>query len=146
MPFDANSKQNNLHLEWNKNKLVTMEEMMGKISPKFNLVKNVDEKNAVAQTFKIEGYKGTIGFIASMTEPFCGGCNRVRLTADGNLKVCLFDNREVSLRDILRSGDENMQVLLEKTISEAIKGKKFAHAGMDIIAKSPNRSMVRIGG
>lgn len=48
-------------------------------------------------------HKGRVGFITSMTENFCGTCNRLRITADGNLKVCLFDNKEVSLRDILRS-------------------------------------------
>ncbi len=50
------------------------------------------------QTFRVPGYRGTVGFITSMSEHFCGSCNRLRLTADGNLKVCLFGNAEVSLR------------------------------------------------
>lgn len=74
------------------------------------------------------GYKGQVGFITSMSEHFCGTCNRLRITADGNLKVCLFGNREVSLRDALRSGcSEDDLVALVKA---AVLRKKKHHAGM----------------
>lgn len=79
-----------------------------------------------------------------MTEHFCGGCNRLRLLADGNFKVCLFGPSEVSLRDPLRHGatvDE-----LGEIIGAAVKRKKASHAGMFDIAKTANRPMICIGG
>lgn len=81
-----------------------------------------------------------------MSNHFCGTCNRLRLTADGNLKVCLFDNKELSLRDRLRSGDSDAELM--DIISLAVKGKKFSHGGMyqDKIVESKNRPMILIGG
>lgn len=73
------------------------------------------------------GYKGQIGFITSMSEHFCGSCNRLRITADGNLKVCLFGNTEISLRDALRSGCREDD--LSAMINAAVKRKKKQHAG-----------------
>jgi len=58
--------------------------------------------NDVAVSWRVPGAAGSVSFIASMTQPFCAGCNRLRLTADGALKVCLFGNAEVSLRDAMR--------------------------------------------
>ena len=79
-----------------------------------------------------------------MSEHFCNTCNRIRLTADGNLKVCLFGNAEVSLRDALRNNvdEEGMQEL----ISSAIKRKKEKHAGLDALPIIKNRPMILIGG
>lgn len=70
---------------------------------------------------------GQFGFITSMSEHFCHTCNRVRLTADGNLKVCLFGSAEVSLRDALRRDVSDAE--LEDLISQAVKRKKQRHAG-----------------
>ena len=95
MPFDGN--------KWSRGKMIGYEEMLGIIRAKFpGLRKVVDGKNETSKTFEIPGFMGRIGFITSMTENFCGTCNRLRITSDGNLKVCLFGNAEVSLRDILR--------------------------------------------
>ncbi len=96
------------------------------------------------KAFKIKDYKGQFGFITSMSDHFCNTCNRIRLTADGNLKVCLFGNAEVSLRDALRSNvdEEGMQEL----ISSAIKRKKEKHAGLDTLPIIKNRPMILIGG
>lgn len=80
------------------------------------------------KAFKISNYKGQFGFITSMSEHFCNTCNRVRLTADGNLKVCLFGNAEVSLRDALRSNMNDSD--LTELISAAVKRKKEKHAGL----------------
>lgn len=82
----------------------------------------------VKQAWKVPGFVGQIGFITSMSEHFCGSCNRLRITADGNLKVCLFGNTEVSLRDAIRSGcsEDDLQAL----INAAVKRKKKQHAGM----------------
>lgn len=80
------------------------------------------------------GFKGQVGFITSMSEHFCGSCNRLRITADGNLKVCLFGNTEVSLRDAIRNNcsDEDLTAL----ISAAVKRKRKQHAGTTLRSQS----------
>jgi cyclic pyranopterin phosphate synthase len=79
-----------------------------------------------------------------MTENFCEGCNRLRITADGNLKVCLFGSAEVSLRDAMRKGatDEELRAI----ISAAVGRKHARHAGMYNLAQMENRPMITIGG
>ena len=80
-----------------------------------------------------------------MSNHFCGGCNRLRITADGNLKICLFDNRELNLKEII---DRDEQYMADK-IQEMLLKKHFKHGGMagaEGIALGSNRSMVRIGG
>ena len=72
-----------------------------------------------------------MGFISSMSDNFCGGCNRLRLTADGNLKICLFDNREVNLRDMIDDGMSNEEILVE--IRGHLNKKHFSHGGVDSI-------------
>ena len=96
------------------------------------------------KAWKVPGYKGQVGFITSMSDHFCGTCNRLRLTADGNLKVCLFGNAEVSLRDALRSGTSDES--LAEIIGAAVGRKKKQHAGMLNIASMTNRPMILIGG
>lgn len=89
---------------------------------------------------------GRVGFISSMTDHFCGTCNRLRITADGNLKVCLFGEEEVSLRDLIRNGADDSQLL--DVIGKAVGEKKEAHGGMEVaeLKHGNNRSMIRIGG
>jgi len=89
---------------------------------------------------------GRVGFISSMTDHFCGTCNRLRITADGNLKVCLFGEDEVSLRDRMRRGADDGELL--EIIGEAVGNKKEAHGGMKVeeLKYGNNRSMIRIGG
>ncbi|XP_054922498.1 molybdenum cofactor biosynthesis protein 1 isoform X2 [Dermacentor andersoni] len=94
--------------------------------------------------FRVPGWTGKIGFITSMTEHFCGTCNRLRITADGNLKVCLFGGDEVSLRDAIR-GKATPDELLS-LIGSAVLRKKFNHAGMDKLSTLRNRPMILIGG
>lgn len=83
--------------------------------------------NDTSKAFKVPGFVGQVGFITSMTEHFCGTCNRLRITADGNLKVCLFGNAEISLRDAMRSNQSEDQLI--EVISNAVKRKKKQHAG-----------------
>ncbi|OTB08619.1 hypothetical protein M426DRAFT_316632 [Hypoxylon sp. CI-4A] len=98
MPFDGN--------KWNKGKMYSYAEMLDHIRENFpGLEKVQDHKNDTSKTYKVPGFVGRIGFITSMTHNFCGTCNRLRITSDGNLKVCLFGNTEVSLRDILRESN-----------------------------------------
>lgn len=78
-----------------------------------------------------------------MSKHFCGGCNRLRITADGNLKVCLFDNRELNLKDLLATNTDEQMF---EHIQNALNKKHFSHGGVDSILARDNRSMVRIGG
>ncbi|KAL9242119.1 hypothetical protein vseg_016151 [Gypsophila vaccaria] len=137
MPFDGNV--------WNVKKLVPYPEMMGTVLKKFpGLQRLNDHPTETAKNFQIEGHCGTVSFITSMTEHFCAGCNRLRILADGNLKVCLFGPSEVSLRDPMRSGADDSE--LREIIGRAVKLKKSSHAGMLDIANTANRPMIHIGG
>ena len=64
--------------------------------------RDANDADETAKAWRVPGFAGRVGFITSMSDHFCGSCNRLRLTADGNLKVCLFGNTEVSLRDAMR--------------------------------------------
>ena len=102
--------------------------MLSIIKSKFdNFVDLPNGPNDTSKAYAVPGFAGQIGFITSMTEHFCGTCNRLRITADGNLKVCLFGNTEVSLRDALRNNcsEDDLTAL----ISAAVKRKKKQHAG-----------------
>ncbi|MBA0825613.1 hypothetical protein Goarm_010543 [Gossypium armourianum] len=161
MPFDGNV--------WNVKKLIPYSEMLDTVAKKFPTLKRLcDHPTETAKNFQIDGHVGTVSFVTSMTEHFCAGCNRLRLLADGNLKVCLFgpsevslvlhctsiavalsmftsdDSSQVSLRDPLRSGAGDEE--LREIIGAAVKRKKASHAGMFDIAKTANRPMIHIGG
>ncbi|OZJ03334.1 hypothetical protein BZG36_04225 [Bifiguratus adelaidae] len=119
MPFDGN--------KWNSDKLVPYKELISNIETRFGALKKLtDDPNDTTKAFKIPGYAGQIGFITSMSDHFCGTCNRLRITADGNLKVCLFGPNEVSLRDAMR-GAQTDEDLLE-VIGVAVGNKKKQHA------------------
>lgn len=106
MPFDGN--------RWSSAKMLPYQEMLSTIRAAHPTVRKIlDHPNDTSKTFAVPGYAGRIGFITSMTEHFCGSCNRLRITSDGNLKVCLFGNAEVSLRDLLRANFNNGQPIDE---------------------------------
>lgn len=136
MPFDDNG--------WNEGKFVSYAEMLERIRKRYPLERLTEGLSDTAKRYRVPGYRGSLGFITSMTENFCSGCNRLRLTADGHLKVCLFGRSEVSLRDAMRSGAADDELL--GIVAAAVKRKKAAHAGMHVIAASPNRPMILIGG
>ncbi|XP_068436344.1 molybdenum cofactor biosynthesis protein 1 isoform X2 [Clinocottus analis] len=136
MPFDGN--------KWNFKKMVSYQEMLEDIRQQWPDLERLENGRTTAKTFKVPGFKGQVGFITSMSEHFCGSCNRLRITADGSLKVCLFGNSEVSLRDVLRSGASDEELL--QIIGVAVGSKKKQHAGMFNIAKMKNRPMIHIGG
>lgn len=103
MPFDGN--------KWNKDKMFSYADMLAVIREKYpQLEKVADHKNDTSKTYRVPGFQGRIGFVTSMTHNFCGTCNRLRITADGSLKVCLFGNAEVSLRDIVRRANHDEPV------------------------------------
>jgi cyclic pyranopterin phosphate synthase len=137
MPFDGN--------KWELEKVISFKEIMSRIQKEYPDVESIDHKyGETSKIFKIPGFQGQIGFISSMTDDFCSDCTRLRITSDGNLKVCLFGNDEVSIRDLLRSqkcDDEILQV-----IGKAVKNKKEKHAGLDELSTMKNRPMILIGG
>lgn len=112
MPFDGN--------RWSQGKMLPYREMLEIIRGKYPEVRRVQgHKNDTSKTFEIPGFVGRLGFITSMTHNFCGSCNRLRITSDGNLKVCLFGNAEVSLRDLLRK--DNSGLPMDEQAFEALK-------------------------
>jgi GTP 3',8-cyclase / cyclic pyranopterin monophosphate synthase len=120
MPFSGN--------RWQTEKMLSFNDMLKMIREKFPEFTALENgPNDTSKAYHVPGYKGQVGFITSMTEHFCGSCNRLRITADGNLKVCLFGNKEVSLRDAIRSGcSEDDLVAL---IGASVMRKKKQHAG-----------------
>ncbi|KAF9055841.1 hypothetical protein BJ165DRAFT_1429038 [Panaeolus papilionaceus] len=137
MPFTGN--------KWDKKKMVESSELLRRIQEVHpQAIRAPDELNDTARSWAIPGYRGSFGFISSMSDHFCGTCNRLRLTADGQIKVCLFDANEISLRDKLRSGASDSQLL--ETIGLAVSNKKEKHAGMEDIDVVTNRPMILIGG
>ncbi|XP_078254898.1 molybdenum cofactor biosynthesis protein 1 isoform X2 [Rhinoraja longicauda] len=124
MPFDGN--------KWNFKKMVSYQEMLSVIRQRWpELQKLPSEDSGTAKAYKVPEFRGQIGFITSMSEHFCGSCNRLRLTADGNLKVCLFGNTEVSLRDVLRSGATEEELL--EIVGAAVSRKKKQHAEREVV-------------
>jgi molybdenum cofactor biosynthesis protein A len=130
MPFSGN--------QWDKSKLVSYAEVESL----------VDSANDTAKNFKITNFKGSFAIISSVTNPFCSTCNRIRLTADGKLKNCLFSNTETSLLDELRAGKSILPL-----IHQNLMAKNAVRGGMDDDDKfqnpdlfSKNRSMIAIGG
>ncbi|KIZ00996.1 Molybdopterin biosynthesis protein CNX2 [Monoraphidium neglectum] len=138
MPFDGNV--------WSDSKMVTYKEMLAALRDRYpqGLVRCADPAGEVAKNFTVPGHKGSVSFITSMTHAFCGDCNRLRVLADGSLKVCLFGANEVSLRDAMREGatDDDLRLV----ISAAVDRKRAAHAGMFELAATQNRPMITIGG
>ncbi|MGY6648771.1 GTP 3',8-cyclase MoaA [Wenyingzhuangia sp. IMCC45574] len=143
MPFDGNS--------WNLDKLVSYETIVNKANEYFGTNKVIrlqDAPNDTSKNYQIEGFTGSFAIISTVTNPFCDSCNRIRLTANGKLKNCLFSNGETDLLTTLREGGN-----IEKPIQIAVNSKKKTRGGMDTQLKFTsdehrlqNRSMIAIGG
>ncbi|MDP2210081.1 MAG: GTP 3',8-cyclase MoaA [Bacteroidota bacterium] len=137
MPFKFN--------QWNQAKFVSFQQMVETISGRFEMqrIKSIDE-NSVAKEYRITGVMGTISFITSMSDHFCGTCNRIRLTADGSIKSCLFHPAEINLRSALR--DNTSDEIITGMIHSAIIAKPFGHPAAEELVAIENRSMIQIGG
>lgn len=143
MPFAGN--------DWDKSKMISEKEILKKATTFFsdeNVLQHDNEKNYTARNFSIKGYAGSFGVISSITNPFCDGCNRIRLTANGKIKNCLFSNTETDLLTPFRNGES-----LPELISNCLKNKYKTRSGMtsDAEMNDPelhfdNRSMIAIGG
>lgn len=136
MPFDDNG--------WSRAGLYPYARMRAAIEQRHPLISIPSEKSAVGKDFSIPGFKGSISFVTSMTQSFCAGCNRMRLTADGKVKPCLFLPAELDLRDAMRIGATDAD--LEATIRLALDKKWEAHPPMDELVRLKNRRMIDIGG
>ncbi|WP_300487107.1 GTP 3',8-cyclase MoaA [Flavobacterium sp.] len=139
MPFDKN--------EWNKDKVVHNQLVLESVAQQYELFKLRDDKNDTAKKFGIFGHAGTVSFISTLSDSFCGTCNRMRITADGKMKNCLFGAEEFDLLGAFRKG-ENIIPIIERCLLKKHKmlGGQFddyTHVDPD---KLQNRSMIKIGG
>lgn len=137
MPLDAQGA-------WDRERMVTAEEILDRLGERFDLVPVGREGNAPAEEWRIAGTETVVGVIASVTRPFCGSCDRVRLTADGQLRNCLFAAEESDLRALLRGGADDTE--LEAAWRTCVGGKGPGHAINSDDFRRPERPMSAIGG
>lgn len=139
MPFDGNN--------WDWSKTVSYQTIVSQLQFEYgDKVSQLEtEKNGTSKRFKVSGYKGEIGIISSVTNPFCDSCNRIRLTADGKIKNCLFSSEELDLLAEMRKGKD-----IKSIIATSIQNKHAERGGLkpfdDNSFSSDNRSMTTIGG
>ncbi len=143
MPFDGN--------KWDKSKLVSQEDILSIVDNHFSkhqIFRLKDAQHDTSKNYKITGYQGSFAIISSVTNPFCDSCNRLRLTADGKLKNCLFSATEQDLLTAFRQGKD-----IAPIIQKAVQAKFKTRGGMDTFDKlqnenlhGKNRSMITIGG
>ncbi|MDT0187963.1 GTP 3',8-cyclase MoaA [Microbacterium sp. ARD31] len=138
MPLDAQH-------DWSRAAMVTAEEIFEALSAEFTLTPHgAPRGSAPAELFDVDGGPATVGVIASVTRPFCGDCDRVRLTADGQVRNCLFAREESDLRTSLRTGAGDEEIAERWVI--AMRGKRAGHGIDDETFLQPDRPMSAIGG
>jgi cyclic pyranopterin phosphate synthase len=139
MPLDAQHG-------WKRTNMVTADEILGQLAEAFTLTPAAagERGSAPAEEWLVDGGPGRVGVIGSVSRPFCGACDRVRLTADGQIRNCLFASEETDLRAALRSGcaDDRIAELLTKTLL----AKRAGHGIDDPGFLQPTRPMSAIGG
>lgn len=133
MPFLNNS--------WDWNKVITYNEIKEKIESIFVLEKLNDGPNSTSKSFRVKNAIGTIAFISTVTEPFCDDCNRLRLSADGKLRNCLFARNEIDLITAFRNGSN-----IEHLIISNVKLKDYGQVGKFLAQNVPQNYMVTLGG
>ena len=137
MPLDADHA-------WSPDSVLTGEELRSIINAVHPLEELPREPSSTARVFRFADGHGEIGFINPVSEPFCADCNRIRLTAEGKLRTCLFSLHETDLRDPLRAGASDEE--LEKTIRDAVWRKELKHHIGERGFRQPERTMSAIGG
>lgn len=137
MPLDAGGI-------WERSALVTADDIYADLSQKFELTPCDGRGSSPAEEFFVNGGPATVGIIGSVTRPFCGACDRLRLTSDGQLRSCLFSLEEMDLRTAMRNGasDEDIAARFRKTVA----GKLPGHGINDPKFIQPQRPMSAIGG
>jgi cyclic pyranopterin phosphate synthase len=137
MPLDADHS-------WSPDAVLSGDEIRAIIEERWALVEEPREPSATARVFRFADGPGRIGFISPVSEPFCGDCNRIRLTADGRVRTCLFSLNETDLREPLRAGASDAD--LERVIRDAVWRKELKHRVNEPGFIQPDRTMSRIGG
>ena len=129
---------------WEPDQVLTGDEVRALINERYPLEPLKREPHATARVFRFSDGRGEIGFINPVSEPFCADCNRIRLTADGELRTCLFSIRETDLREPLRAGATDADI--EATIRAAVWRKELKHRVNEPGFTPPPRTMSAIGG
>jgi cyclic pyranopterin phosphate synthase len=137
MPLDADHA-------WSPDSVLTGEEIRARISEVWPLEPEPRERHATARVYRFADGQGRIGFINPVSDPFCGDCNRIRLTAEGKLRTCLFSLHETDLRGPLRGGATDDD--LEQIVRDAVWRKELKHHVNEPGFVQPARSMSAIGG
>ena len=139
MPLDAQHA-------WQREQMVTADEVRARLSERFTLTPMPDDTrgSAPAELFLVDGGPATVGIIASVSAPFCAACDRVRLTADGQVRNCLFAREESDLRASLRAGAGDEEIAERWVV--AMRGKRAGHGIDDPSFLQPDRPMSAIGG
>ena len=140
MPFSGN--------KWTSNKLFSLQEILEVIEKDFSVLQVEAEPNDTAKRFMIPGHEGSFAIISTMTAPFCSTCNRMRLTADGKMKNCLFSDGETDLLTALRNGEEVLPLIQASIWSKKkeLGGQLVADFEKIDASTIHNRSMITIGG
>jgi cyclic pyranopterin phosphate synthase len=141
MPLDAGGI-------WNRDQLITADDIFAQLSAHYELTPVENRGSAPAEEFLVNGGPATVGIIGSVSRPFCGACDRIRITSDGQLRSCLFSMTETDLRSILRS-DLTSEAKNEALISmfhSTVKAKLPGHGINDPSFIQPTRPMSAIGG
>ncbi|KQM77038.1 cyclic pyranopterin phosphate synthase MoaA [Pedobacter sp. Leaf216] len=140
MPFSGN--------KWTSNKMFSLDEILAVVEKDFTVLPVKGEPHDTAKSFMIPGHEGSFAIISTMTNPFCDTCNRMRLTADGKLKNCLFSDSETDLLTALRNNEEVLP-LIQSTIwskKKALGGQLVSDFEKIDATTIQNRSMITIGG
>jgi len=137
MPLDADHA-------WTPDSVLTGEEIRAIVETEFPLVPEEREASATANVWRFADGRGRLGFINPVSQPFCGDCNRIRLTAEGQLRTCLFSLNETGLREPLRAGASDDE--LEQVIRDAVWRKELKHRVNEPGFVQPARTMSAIGG
>jgi len=140
MPFSGN--------HWTSNQVFTLHEIMLAVASKYDAIPVQPEPNDTSKKYMIPDHVGSFAVISTMSSPFCDTCNRMRLTADGKLKNCLFSKEETDLLGALRAGQDILPLIEDTIMAKAnALGGQFSGVFEDIDAsKLENRSMITIGG
>jgi cyclic pyranopterin phosphate synthase len=137
MPLDADHS-------WDRSKVLSGEEIRAAIDAVYPLEAEPREPSATARVYRFADGHGKIGFINPVSEPFCGDCDRIRVTAEGKLRTCLFSLHEYDLRTTMRAGATDEE--LRQTIRDAVWKKELKHHVNDPGFVQPTRTMSQIGG
>ena len=129
---------------WSRTEMITGAEILAALRTRHTLTEVPGRGAAPAELFQVDGGPARVGVVASVTMPFCGACDRLRLTADGQLRSCLFSRSETNLRDIVRSGGSDADITAK--IHDCLAGKLPGHGIDEPGFLQPPRPMSAIGG